>query len=98
MTALRLLWNIFQLAVGKIFYDYTMIPVHQFLFTIDGFLLSLGILFGTMFPLVTLYFVKGTLDAKSTQSATGILYVIVSAVLLGEIVYKYYLLKFGVSL
>ena len=54
--------------------------------------------FGTIFPLVALYFVDGTLKVKSTQSATGILYVILIAILIGDLTYKYYLIQYGIVL
>jgi hypothetical protein len=60
----------------------------------EGIFLLVAFFFGTLFPLVSIYFVWGTLKAKSTQSATGILYVLLSAILIGDIAYKYYLLNY----
>ena len=58
----------------------------------------MGIFFGALFPLFSLYFVLGTLKLKNTQAATGILYVTLCSVLLGDLTYKYYLIKFGIPL
>jgi hypothetical protein len=98
LVGLRFLWDAVQLATAKVMRDGDWIPLWQFLFQLDGFFLLIALFFGTLFPLITLYFVKGTLEVKSTQSATGILYVILSAVLIGDITYKYYLIKFGLIL
>ena len=98
LVGIRFLWDLGQLLVGKVMYQGDWIPLTQFLFQLDGFLLWIAFFFGTLFPLITLYFVKGTLKVKSTQSATGILYVILSAVLIGDLTYKYYLIKFGLIL
>jgi hypothetical protein len=98
LVAIRLLWDIKEFLTAKILYQGDWLPLYQFLFHLDGFLLLIALFFGTLFPLIALYFVKGTLEVKSTQSATGILYVILSAVLIGDITYKYYLIKYGVYL
>jgi len=95
---LRLLVDIFGLFAFKKFYDGIMIPLWKFTLTTDGIFLWLAIFFGVLFPLVSLYFVYGTLKVRNTQSATGILYVILSAVLVGDLTYKYYLVKFGIAL
>ena len=97
-VALRMIWDIFQLATAKILYQGEFISLYRFMLQMDGFLLWSAIFFGTLFPLFAIYFVQGTVQVKSTQSATGILYVILSAVLIGDITYKYYLLKYGVLL
>jgi len=96
--AARLVWGLIQMTSAKISIQGDLIPVYQFSLTLDGFLLYLGILFGVIFPLVSIYFVLGTLKLKNTQSATGILYVILCAILIGDLTFKYYLIKFGVSL
>ncbi|MDP2654207.1 MAG: hypothetical protein Q8Q08_09275 [Candidatus Omnitrophota bacterium] len=98
LTAIRLIWDIAVMSSAKVVHQGTVIPLHQFVLTMDGFLLILAVFFGTLFPLATVFFVHGTLKAKSTQSATGILYVILTAVLIGEMAYKYYLLKFSIAL
>lgn len=97
-VAVRALWNILCLIFGKVSYHYEMIPIHQFVLTMDGFLLLVAVFFGTLFPLVGNYFAMETIKLKNTQSATGILYVILSAVLLGDLAYKYYLIQYGISM
>ncbi len=95
---LRLLWDVYIALTQKIVYLGDPLLLYQFMARLDGFLLALPILFGTIFPVILLYFVDGTLKVKSTQSATGILYVIVSMVLMGDLSYRYYLLKFSIAL
>ena len=97
-VVIRFIWDIWQLLTAKILYQGDRISLPHFMFHIDGFLLLIAFFFGTLLPLVTLYFVKETLQVKSTQSATGILYVILSAVLICDIAYKYYLIKYGLIL
>lgn len=95
---LRALWDIWALLTVRILSRGEMIGLWQFVGQMDGFLLLIAFFFGTLFPIISLWFVKGTLDVKSTQSATGILYVVVSSVLVGDITYKYYLIRYGLGL
>lgn len=94
----RLLWDILYLAGGTLIYGGQEEKVWYFINTMDGFLLWVALLFGTIFPLAGLYFAFGTLKLKNTQATTGILYVLLSAVLLGDLAYKYYLIKFGLPM
>ncbi|MBI3617575.1 MAG: hypothetical protein HY210_05090, partial [Candidatus Omnitrophica bacterium] len=96
--AARLVWDAWFLATGKIFYGGEWIPIVKFIANLDGFFLLIALVFGVLFPLVSLYFVHGTLKLKNTQSTTGILHVILCAVLIGDMAYKYYMIKFGVYL
>ncbi len=92
----RFVWDMIYLVTGKIFYKFEMMPVYKFLLSMDGFLLLVALFFGTLLPLFCNYFVYETLKLKNTQSATGILYVILCAVVLGDLTYKYYLIIYGI--
>ena len=96
--AARLVWDIWFLAAGKIFYGRGLIPLARVITKLDGFFLLIALAFGLLFPLVSLYFVHETLKLKNTQSTTGILHVILCAVLSGDLTYKYYFIKFGIYL
>lgn len=96
--AARLLWDTWFLVAGKIFYGGEEIFLFKFLTKLDGFFLLIAFAFGLPFPLVSLYFTHGTLKLKNTQATTGILYVILCAVLIGDMTYKYYMIKFGIYL
>jgi len=98
LLGLRLIWDLYFLFQGSLLYGGDRISLMTFSTTLDGFLLWIGIFFGTLFPFIILYFVKEILKVKNTQSATGVLYVILCSVLMGELSYKYYLVKFGVVL
>jgi hypothetical protein len=50
---------------------------------------------GNLVPIVLNVFIWRTLKLQATQSATGLLYVSVVAVLFGDLLFKYYLLQFG---
>ncbi len=75
-----------------------MISLLTFITKLDGFFVCVAIFFGSLFPFIGLFFVKGTIDLKNAQATTGILYVILCSVLLGDIAYKYYWIKFGIFL
>jgi len=98
LLTLRLAWDAYDLAAGKVMHAGEMKPVWTFINSPDGSLLWMAIFFGTVFPLVGSYFAFGTLKLKNTQATTGILYALLSAILLGDLAYKYYLLKFGIPL
>jgi len=98
LLALRLLWDIFYGFTGTVVYREEVVPIYKFMLTLDGIFIWTAILFGTIFPLVTLHFVKETINLKNTQSATGILYAILCGLLLGDLTYKYYLIQFGIYL
>src|SRR3989338_2963339 len=57
-VAARFLWDIQQLFTAKILYQGDFIPLYQFMARMDGFLLLIAIFFGTLFPLVAIYFVR----------------------------------------
>ena len=95
---LRLLWDIFGIINFQILLAGEPISLSHFLITTEGFFLAVAVFFGVLFPLTSLYFALGTLKLKNTQATTGILYVILSGVLLGDLAYKYYLLKYSIPL
>jgi hypothetical protein len=94
----RLIWDLVLLIQTSVMYKGETIPVWKFISTLDGIFLLIGIFFGTVFPLCSLYFAYGTLKLKNTQATTGILYVILSAVCLGDLTYKFYLIRYGIPL
>lgn len=95
---IRLLWNIYYASTGQMIYLGEQVSVWNFLCSMEGFMLWVAFFFGTLFPLVSLYFALGTLKLKNTQATTGILYVILSGVLLGDLAYKYFLIKYQIPM
>ena len=95
---LRLLWDLAAGTGTTLVHQGEVQSLWTFMRTLDGLFLWVAVFFGTVFPLASLYFVWGTLKLKNTQSATGILYVTLTAVLIGDIAYKYYLFRFGLAL
>ena len=95
---LRLVWDVFYMVSGRVMWGGQETALLDFINSLDGFMLWAAIFFGTVFPLGALYFALGTLKLKNTQATTGILYVLLSSVLLGDLAYKYYLLKFGIAM
>ena len=98
LLAWRGIWDIFALATAKVLYRGNLISLYNFTFQYDGFLLWVAFLFGLIFPFLSMFFVKGTLAVKNTQSTTGILYVILGSILIGDMTYKYYSIKYGIYL
>lgn len=98
LLLLRLLWDICTILSSQVIYIGESIPLIHFMSTVEGLFLFVAFFFGVLFPLGSLYFAFGTLKLKNTQATTGILYVILSGILLGDLAYKYYLLKWGIPL
>jgi hypothetical protein len=98
LLAIRLLWDTYFMSRGSVLFNGDIISLVRFIATIEGFLVLIGLFFGTVFPLLSLHFAKEVLKLKNTQSATGILYVILCSVLIGDITYKYYMIKYSVIL
>lgn len=96
--AFRILWDLSFLMMDKVLYQGNVIPLVAFIQELDGFLLAAALFFGTLFPFSALFLVQETLKLKNTQATTGILYVILCSILLGDLTYKYYALKFGIFL
>ena len=73
-------------------------PVRDFAFSIDGMFVWIALFFGTVLPLVVCGLAGAAVRAKSTQAATGLLYVAVSAAIIGEASYRFDLLSYGLAL
>lgn len=94
----RLLWDAGYVWKGSVMYREDTVSVMRFVLSSEGFLVFIGLFFGTIFPLVSLHFAHEVLKLKNTQATTGILYVILCSVLIGDLTYKYYLIKYGIVL
>jgi hypothetical protein len=95
---MRAVWDLAFMLNGTVLYGGDFLPLTSFITKLDGFLLSVALFFGTVFPIAALLFVRGTLKVKNTQSATGILYVVLCSILIGDLTYKYYAVKYGIFL
>jgi len=69
----------------------------RYIFSINGIFFWQRILFGLLGPAVLSYLTWETAKIRSTQSATGILYVDFFTVVVGEVLAKYLLLATGVA-
>jgi len=98
VIVVRLIYLVLSLCISSVWVRGEPVSATSFLMTLDGFLLFVPVFFGVLLPLVSLYFVWGTLEVKSTQSATGILYVILIAVLLGQVGFQYYQIRYALNL
>jgi hypothetical protein len=68
------------------------------LWSADGVFVWMRILFGIAGPFSLIYFIWRTVEIRSTQSATGILYVQLFLVLAGELLAKYLRVAVGLPL
>ncbi|MBI4558613.1 MAG: hypothetical protein HY706_13620 [Candidatus Hydrogenedentes bacterium] len=98
LVALRLAASTYQFATAKALYDGDPIPLTQLLMHADGVFLGIAVLFGALLPCVLLFFVKKTLDVRSNTSATGLLYVILCSIIIGELAYRFCNLQLNVVL
>ena len=99
LLVLRLLWNVYALLSFEVVDNYGIVlSLIAFLWTFEGFLLSVAIFFGVIIPILLNAFIWNTLQIQSTQSATGLIYVSVVSVLFGDLFYKYYAFRFGIIL
>lgn len=98
VVLVRLIWDAVFLWKGHLTYGGDPTSFYEFLFTLDGIFLFIGFLFGVLFPLGSMFLVWGTLKVQSTTSATGLLYVILISVLIGDLTFKYYLLRYNIYL
>jgi protein NrfD len=71
---------------------------HHYIFSVAGIFFWQRILFGLFGPALLSYLTWETAKIRSTQSATGILYVDFFTVVVGEVLAKYLLLSTGVPL
>lgn len=85
-------WQIVALCAQR-----SEMEIYRYLFgSTPGIFLLMRVVWGILAPLGLSYFVWKTVSLRSTQSATGILYIVDLAVLTGETVSLYLMLQYGV--
>lgn len=95
---LRSLWDAFAMAGGQVQLEGQVIGLVEFIQSFNGFFLFFALLFGTVLPLGVCILALKTIAIRSTQSATGLLYIVVISVIMGDLFYKYYALQYGLLL
>ena len=99
LLAVRLIWNLTQLQSLTIIDQYGQtLSTFQYMITLEGFFLGVALFFGLIVPLVLHYFIWNTLKLHATQSATGLLYISVLVIMIGDLCYKYVLFQDGLLL
>ncbi len=98
IVALRFIWDMRYIFMGEVLYNGLPVSMTQFLQTFDGFFLIFALFFGTLLPLILGILTLKTIAIQSTQSATGLLYVIVISVVMADLFYKYYLVQAALPL
>ena len=94
----RLIWDFFFLFRHTAYNHGEPVSMFRYLASLDGFFLLVGIVMGTLLPCVLMWFVYKTLKISSTTSATGVLYGTMLCVLMGDLIYRYYMIAHGFAL
>jgi len=90
LLGIRLLWDCVYLPSASVIDSYgKTISILHYMWTLDGFFLGVALFFGLCVPLVLHFFILRTLKLHATQSATGLLYISVLSILVGELCYKF---------
>ena len=98
VLSVRLVWDAVVIAAGRVTVGGFERPVLEFALSLDGMFVWIALFFGTVVPLVICFLAGAAVRAKSTQAATGLLYVAVSAAIIGEASYRFDLLSYGLAL
>jgi len=98
LIALIVLRFVFSsVVIGQILAGKSEADIYKYLLgTGEGIFVLMRWTWGLVGPLALSYFVWGTVKIRSTQSATGILYVVVLAILTGETLSQYLNFAFGI--
>ncbi len=96
--SVRIIWDGFLITTGKIMYRGEMIPFLKFTTGLNGGFIYVALFFGSLFPFIGLFFVRRQIAIKNPQETTRIFYAILCSMLLGDIAYKYYWIKFRIFL
>lgn len=91
---LRLGFSSFQ--VVQLLRGLTEAEIYRYFLKVPGIFVLMRYVWGILGSLVLSFFVWKTVKIRSTQSATGILYVVVVACLVGEILSLYLAFFFGI--
>jgi hypothetical protein len=98
LLLLRMIWDVMVLTTDRVMFEGYYISLWRFMRHPEGVFLAVAVGLGTLAPLILIVFVMRTLKVRATESATGLLYVIVLLVLMGEFTCRYYLLAHGLTL
>jgi len=98
LLLLRLVWDLGWMTTERVPYEGYYISLWRFCTKADGLFLGVAVVSGTILPLVLIFFVLNTLKIRATESATGLLYVAILLVLMGELSYRYYHVTYALML
>jgi len=98
LLTFRTIWDIPNIFIAEIDVDGYILPAVDFIQSSDGFFLFIALFFGTALPLVLCLLTLRTVTIHSVQSTTGLLYMVVISVFIGNFFYNYYALQFNLFL
>ena len=92
---LRAFWDGYSiLSKSDFIKEGALISGYNYLMSIDGIFLWIALLFGILIPIILNIMTAKTLKMFSTQAATGLLYINLVLILMSEMIFKFYLLKY----
>jgi hypothetical protein len=96
LLVLRFLFSTYQ--ISHLLVGLNETEIYRYLLKMPGVFVLMRYVWGILGALILSFFVWKTVKIRSTQSATGILYVVVVACLVGEILSLYLAFYFGLPL
>ena len=94
----RALFDLYVLATQNVLYRGDFLSLLEFTKTFDGSIIWLAMFFGWFFSLLLSVMVIHIIRLKNTQAATGVLYVVLASLLMGDFFYKYLLMSYHIIL
>ncbi len=98
MLLARLAWLALVLGTGSVVLGQRVQPAYLLLGGLQGVLLWIGLLMGVAAPIAVTWMALKSALIQSTQSATGLLYVVLIQVLMGTLIFDGYLLELNLPL
>ena len=98
LLAGRAIWAVSVLAATQTELSQRLQPTYLLLTRLDGFILWIGLFLGLAAPLVFVWMAWRAARIHSTQSATGLLYVVLTLGVMGALIFDGYLLELELPL
>ena len=92
---IRSVWDSYSIYTkSDLIKEGALINGYNYLMSIDGIFLWIALLFGLLIPFILNIMTSKTLKMFSTQAATGLLYINLVLILMSEMIFKFYLIKY----
>lgn len=94
LIGVKAVWNMILMFKQTVVYRGDVLAVFDFMQSFEGALLGLAFGFSFLFALALSLMTLHIIKLKNTQAATGLLYVVVAALIMGDFFFKYYALSY----